>query len=128
MKPRKNTRYNALNSPLNQEKTILMEITNIESGAFNEMLARMEHAVRIIEDISGRYEYKAMEEWIDNQDACLILGVGPRTLQTFRDNGTLAYSRISHRVYYKPEDVRKLMPLVEAKRLTTNQAQKQNHE
>lgn len=105
-----------------------MEITNIESGTFNEMLARMEHAARIIEDINGRYECRSMGEWMDNQDACLILGVNPRTLQTFRDNGTLAYSRISHRVYYKPEDVRKLLPLVKAKRLTANQSQKQSHE
>ena len=105
-----------------------MEITNIESGTFNEMLARMEHAVRIIEDISGRYECRTMGEWMDNQDACLILGVSPRTLQTFRDNGTLAYSRISHRVYYKSEDVRKLLPLVKTNKLTTNQSQGQSHE
>lgn len=105
-----------------------MEITNIESGTFNEMLARMEHAVRIVEDINGRYECKTMGEWMDNQDACLFLGVSPRTLQTFRDNGTIAYSRISHRVYYKPEDVRKLLSLVEAKKLTVNQSQRKKHE
>lgn len=105
-----------------------MEITNIESGTFNEMLARMEHASRIIEDISKRYQRKAMGEWIDNQDACLLLGVSPRTLQAFRDNGTLAYGQISHKIYYKPEDVQKLLPLVEAKRLIANQPRELSHE
>lgn len=93
-----------------------MEITNIESGAFNEMLARMEQAARIIEDISKRYRCKTMGEWMDNQEACLLLGVSPRTLQTFRDNGILAYSQISHKIYYKPEDIQKLLPIVETKK------------
>ena len=79
---------------LQTRKDYPMEITNIESGTFNEMLARMEHAARIIEDVSKRYQCKAMGEWIDNQDACLLLGVSPRTLQAFRDNGNLAYSQI----------------------------------
>lgn len=113
---------------LQTRKDYPMEITNIESGTFNEMLARMEHAARIIEDVSKRYQCKAMGEWIDNQDACLLLGVSPRTLQAFRDNGTLAYSQISHKIYYKPEDVRKLLPLVEAKKLIANQPRKQSHE
>ena len=33
------------------------------------------------------------------------LNICPRTVQTLRDNGTLAYTQISHKTYYKPEDV-----------------------
>jgi hypothetical protein len=44
-------------------------------------------------------------DWLDNQDVCQMLNISPRTLQTLRDNGTLAYSQINRKVYYKPEDV-----------------------
>ena len=35
----------------------------------------------------------------------MMLNISKRTLQTYRDNGTLPYSQINHKVYYKPEDV-----------------------
>jgi hypothetical protein len=37
-------------------------------------------------------------------------------LKTLRDNGTLAYSQISHKTYYKPVDVQKILLVVEEKR------------
>ena len=39
-----------------------------------------------------------MSEWMDNQDVCRMLNISPRTLQTLRDNGTLAFTD-------KPQDV-----------------------
>ena len=47
---------------------------------------------------------------------CQILNISPRTLQTLRDNGTLAFSQINHKVYYKPEDVKKILSVVEDKK------------
>ena len=87
-----------------------MEIVNIEAEAFEEMVRRLEYAAITVENICERHKEKAMGDWMDNQDVCLLLGVSPRTLQTLRDNGTLAYSQISHKTYYRPEDVRQLIP------------------
>ena len=64
----------------------------------------------------GRGTDKRLGEWLDNLDVCQILNISPRTLQTLRQNGTLAYSQIEHKVYYKPEDVERIIPLVEDKR------------
>ena len=36
--------------------------------------------------------------------------------QTLRDNGTLAYSQINHKTYYRPEDVQRIVSIVEDKR------------
>ena len=55
-------------------------------------------------------------EWLDSDDVCRLLGISPRTLQTMRENGTLAYTKISHKVYYRPEDVKAVFPVVEMKR------------
>ena len=42
--------------------------------------------------------------------------ISPRTLQTLRDNGTLAYSQINHKTYYRPEDVQRIVSVVEDRR------------
>ena len=39
-----------------------------------------------------------------------------RTVQTLRDNGTLAYTQISHKTYCKPEDVMAIIAVVEDKK------------
>lgn len=92
-----------------------MEIVSIEAEAFEEMAKRLEYAARTVESICERHKEKTMGDWMDNQDVCLLLGVSPRTLQTLRDNGTLAYSQISHKTYYRPEDVRMLIPAFKPK-------------
>lgn len=55
-------------------------------------------------------------EWLDTQEVCLLLDASPRTLQTLRENGTLAYSRISHKVYYRPEDIQKILPAIQKRK------------
>jgi len=64
----------------------------------------------------GFFESKANKfergNWLDNQDVCQMLNISPRTLQTLRDNGTLAYSQINRKVYYKPEDVKSVLHVV----------------
>ena len=42
--------------------------------------------------------------------------ISKRTLQTLRDNGTLAYTKIGNRTYYLPEDVERIVTKVEDRR------------
>ena len=49
-------------------------------------------------------------------EVCRILQVSPRTLQTLRSNGTLGYSQIVRKVYYRAEDVQRIIPVVEERR------------
>jgi len=55
----------------------------------------------------------------DNQDVCQVLNIGKRTLQSYRDNGTLAYTRIENKIYYRPVDVEQAI-----KRITQKQTDK----
>ena len=48
-------------------------------------------------------------EWLDNQQVCMLLDISPRTLQSHRDRGILAYSQTGHKCYYKLCDVEELM-------------------
>ena len=92
-----------------------MEVTIIEKKTFEEMTAKFDEFVKRIENACLRNSAKGMGEWLDNQDVCRILNICPRTLQTLRDNGTLAYSQIHHKIYYKAGDVQRIVS-VENKR------------
>jgi hypothetical protein len=98
------------------KKYIEMEIINIEAKTFEAMLSKFEGFAKSMEHLVSLHSDREMSEWMDNQDVCFLLKISPRTLQTLRDNGTLAYSQISHKTYYKPEDVKKIVPLVENRR------------
>ena len=93
-----------------------MEIVNIEAKTFEAMLSKFEGFAKSMEHLFSLHSDRELSEWMDNQDVCFLLKISPRTLQTLRDNGTLAYSQISHKTYYKPEDVKKILPLVEDRR------------
>ena len=93
-----------------------MDIINIEAGTFDRMLSKFEGFADRMEQLCRLHGDRDMSEWLDNQDVCLLLKISPRTLQTLRDNGTLAYTQISHKTYYKPEDVEKIVPVVEDRR------------
>ena len=96
-----------------------MEIVNIEAKTFEAMLSKFESFATRMEYLCRLYGDKE-SDWLDNQDVCMLLNISPRTLQTLRDNGTLAYSQINHKTYYKPQDVEKALPLVEEKRKQAN--------
>lgn len=92
-----------------------MEIVNIDANTFEKMLSKFEHFADRTEALCRLYGEKDISEWLDNQDVCRMLNISKRTLQTLRDNGTLAYTQISHKIYYKPEDIERILPLIEEK-------------
>ena len=93
-----------------------MEIVSIEKRTFEAMVARFNRFVSRMEVICQRHGEKRMSEWMDNQDVCRMLNISPRTLQTLRDNGTLANSQINHKTYYRPEDVERIVSVIEDRR------------
>lgn len=86
-----------------------MEIVTIEKQTFEELLRRFEQFTKQVEAICEKNQSKILSNWLDNQDVCLILNISPRTLQTYRDNGTLPYSQINRKMYYKVEDVKQVL-------------------
>ena len=93
-----------------------MEVISIERSTYEELLTSFNNFVSQMKAMAGRGTDKRLGEWLDNQDVCQILNISPRTLQTLRQNGTLAYSQIEHKTYYKPEDVERIVPLIEVRK------------
>lgn len=49
------------------------------------------------------------QKWIRSADVRLMLKISHATLQTLRINGTLNYSKIGGIIYYKAEEIQKLL-------------------
>lgn len=92
------------------------EFVIISKDVFEEMVGKFNRFSDRVNEILGKREEGQLSRWMDNQDVCQQLRISPRTLQTLRDNGTLAYSQIGHKIFYKPEDVLSIVWLVEDRR------------
>lgn len=86
-----------------------MEILIIQKDVFEEMAAKFSRFTERVDALLAQQGGKSLNGWMDNQEVCKQLNISPRTLQTLRDNGTLAYSQINHKVFYKPEDVMRIV-------------------
>ena len=80
-----------------------MEIISIEKKTFEELVSRLGQFVKRMDSINRLRSGRRMSEWMDNQDVCHALKISPRTLQTLRDNGTLATPKLAtaHTTYTK---------------------------
>ena len=93
-----------------------MEFVGIEKQLFEELVRKFEYFEHRVIEICNRENDRTLHKWMDNQDVCRMLNISPRTLQTLRDNGTLAFSQINHKTYYRPEDVKCIVTHVEDRR------------
>ena len=89
-----------------------MEVISIERSTYEELLTGFNSFVAQMRAMADRGTDTKLGEWLDNQDVCQMLNISPRTLQTLRDNGTLTFSQINRKVYYKPEDVERILCIV----------------
>lgn len=93
-----------------------MEIICFEKKAFEEFAAKIERFLQRVSEMPGLKGAGITNEWLDHYEVCQKLRISKRTLQTLRDNGTLAYTKIGNRTYYRPEDVERIVTKVEDRR------------
>lgn len=49
------------------------------------------------------------KEWLKSPEVRKLLKISPGTLQNLRINGTLRYTRLGSIIYYREEDIQKLL-------------------
>ena len=88
-----------------------MELVCIDKQTFEELRIRfckfeerMTHICRPVEDLG-------LKNWLDNQEVCDVLRINKKTLQAYRAKGILPFSRIKNKLFYKPEDIQRLLDL-----------------
>lgn len=73
-----------------------MEVIIIEDKTFEQMKECFKIFFNQIKDLCGDNQDK--EQWLGNEDVCVLLQISPRTLQSYRDNGMLPFSQIGRNV------------------------------
>lgn len=84
-----------------------MEIVAIEGKAFEPLKRRFDDFTRQVKILCGNGWNT--EKWMNNAEVCGLLQISQRTLQSYRDTGTLPYSQIGRKCYYKTLDVEQLL-------------------
>ena len=92
-----------------------MKIINIEESVFEKMMDQFGVFTRKVEAICNRNRDKSMTKWLDNQDVCMILNISKRSLQNYRDNGTLPYTQIGQKMFYRADDIERIVPVITQK-------------
>ena len=84
-----------------------MNVIAIEERTYEVMKRHFDLFVKEIEQLCGGINIE--NNWIDNQEVCMILHISKRTLQYYRDKSILPFSRLGSKCFYKVTDVEKLL-------------------
>ena len=89
-----------------------MEIVSIEKKTFEMMVVSFNALAEKVATLRRRSDGGRMARGLTGEEVCGQLRISPRTLQTLRDRRLIGYSQINRRFYYKPEEVKRLIPLI----------------
>lgn len=78
-------------------------------GMLSQLLKLNKEVKELITSFMKSQNQPLAQLWLDNQDVSMVLHLSKRTLQTLRDNGTLPYSQIKNKVYYKVSDINAML-------------------
>lgn len=64
---------------------------------------------RLLECAGVKARPEIGEGWVDGQEVMQALHISRRTLQTLRDNGTLGYTALGKKFYYRVSEINELL-------------------
>lgn len=86
-----------------------MEITCVDARRIANLRSKLDTLKTQVHRLQSKNKDRTSIGWIDGQDVMTILNISSRTLQTYRDNGTLPFTQIGAKIYYKPSDVESIL-------------------
>lgn len=86
-----------------------MEIVCIDKKTFDELRERFCELEKKVTEVCRPVEDLGLKKWLDNQQVCEMLRISKKALQSYRDRGLIPFTRIKHKIFFKPEDVQRLL-------------------
>lgn len=86
-----------------------MDVIMIEARAFKELEAKIN---TIADYILNKQEGESINEdeiWVDSYEVCTFLKISDKTLQRLRVAGTISYSNIRGRYFYKVGEIKRML-------------------
>lgn len=87
----------------------MKQLRLVENKVLESIINKVKSLASEADALRRKSEDMNLKEWLDGQDACLILNISPRTLQTYRDTGKLGFCQINHKLYYQADEIDKLL-------------------
>ena len=84
-----------------------MEYIAIEKSEYEQLLGTVKKAAMEIRAIAE--ECSINSEWIENGELAEMLGLSKRQLQGYRERGVLGFSTIGRKIYYRRDEVERLI-------------------
>lgn len=104
-----------------------MKIVNIEAGTFKEMVAAWHSLKSKLEKLQDLCLRKEPDEWLDSKKVCEVLSISSRSLQHLRNNGTLSFTRIDKKIFYRKQDVMSLLTTIQKKKIVMGEIVTKTH-
>lgn len=82
-----------------------MEAVILSKDQYNELVLKIEETKTLISQSTK----SPQEVFVDNQEFLILMNVSKRTAQTWRDEGKISFSQIGSKIYYKMDDVTKML-------------------
>lgn len=79
----------------------------ISKEAFQTLLDKIDKLNDKLDDHQAKLKLK--EDWVDLQEACVLLKISKRTLQYYRQIGAIPFSQINGKYFFKLADIQKTL-------------------
>jgi hypothetical protein len=86
-----------------------MEVITFESQAFRDLTAKINTIAKFVAAMQTKADEEPTDGWVDSYDVCTFLKISPRTLQRLRASGSVTFSRIRGKVFFRVSEIKHLM-------------------
>ncbi|KUK57294.1 MAG: hypothetical protein XD81_1620 [Bacteroidetes bacterium 38_7] len=86
-----------------------MDVITVESKAFKELEAKINAIADYVLNKQESENINEDEIWVDSYEVCTFLKISDKTLQRLRVSGTIAYSNIRGRYFYKIGEIKRML-------------------
>lgn len=81
----------------------------INQLVFDELVNHLKFLAKRVDYLHKMQMSKKLGEHLNGEQVCNILNIKPRTLQTYRDSGKIGFTQIGRKIFYRVNDVDKLL-------------------
>ncbi|MGO1595170.1 MAG: helix-turn-helix domain-containing protein [Sphingobacterium sp.] len=87
-----------------------MEIAVLDIQILKALHRKVKEDFKLIAEIAAPYKVlQQATKWLDQQEACQLLNISKRTLQTYRAKGNLGATQINRKTDFRLSEVELLM-------------------
>ena len=86
-----------------------MELKVMSNEEYDKLIHKLDELIDLVTKFSKKKLSPIEEVWLDTSEAARVLKVSTRTLQNYRDYGTLPFSKIGSKIYFKASDIENLL-------------------